>query len=198
MPALDRLPAALRDSLLAEIDPGEELRWCGQPLPARLAKRAVPLGVVIFLLIGFVAGACLGGGIQTWRELSDPAIVRGARNNLSITGAVAIIAFGAILGLCALTALAAPLFARAKALRTVYALTNTRVFIVIRSRTGRIHTNAVEPGHPLSISRHEHPDGSGDILLYPGAQGQARLVLAGTLDPRTVERLIRTTFDPPD
>jgi hypothetical protein len=69
---------------------------------------------------------------------------------------------------------------------------------------GRAHLTAFEPSHPLAIRRLEHTDGTGTIVLNPGAQlpgggpaPRASMILVGVREPRVVERLIRQTFDPP-
>jgi len=194
----DQLPPDLREALLGEIDPGETLRWCDQPLPSRMARKAVVPAIAVFVMLGFFGTMGVIAGVQTWRELSDPSVRGATGHDAGLAGAVAFVALGGVVFLGALGALTSPLFARAKARRTVYALTDTRVFIMVRHASGRIHTDVVEPGHPLSISRREHPDGSGDIALYPMARApRAHLLLGATPHPRTAERLIRNTFDPP-
>ena len=75
-----------------------------------------------------------------------------------------------------------------------------RVLIVTFDRRGRRRCRSVEPGHPLTLQRIEHRDGSGTILIHPnGAERERRaeLVLAGVPSPREVDRLIRRTFNPP-
>jgi hypothetical protein len=194
MPPPDQLPSPLREALLAEIDPGETLRWCGQPLPARIFRRALPGAFALFAFPAVFAGVCIGLAIHTWHELSDPAAVA-ARNKDNIASVIFMLFLGAALGALAIAALASPWYAKARALRTIYAVTNTRVLILVRLASGRLRTDAVEPGHPLAINRREHADGSGDIVLHP--LPRPLLVLAAAPEPRAVERLIRATFDPP-
>jgi hypothetical protein len=140
------------------------------------------------------AGLCIGVAIHTWHELSDPAAAA-ARNKNNTADVILMLLMGAAVGALALAALANPWYAKARALRTVYAVTGTRVFILVRHASGRVRTDAVEPGHPLAISRREHADGSGDIVLHP--LPRPLLVLAAAPEPRAVERLVRATFDPP-
>lgn len=93
----------------------------------------------------------------------------------------------------------------ARARRTIFALTNTRVFILEMTTDGRANLTAFEPSHPLAISRVEHRGGTGTVALNlppydPGraqSQTSASIVLVGVREPRVVERLIRQTFDPP-
>jgi hypothetical protein len=107
---------------------------------------------------------------------------------------------GGLVALGAVAVLLSPWFAARRARRTVYAVTNTRVMRVVVGRGGAVKSAAVEPGHPLSVSRNEWSPDLGDVHLYPVAiQGQARamLSLVGVRGPREVERMIRQTFDPP-
>jgi hypothetical protein len=192
----DHLPPRLREALLAELDTEESLRWCGQPLPSRLFRKAVPPALGVSAMLAVFGAMCLSSTLVTWRDLADPA-VSGAVPIREASSVAAMAALGAALSLAALGALSSPWFAKARARRTVYALTNTRVFALVRSRSGRLQSEVVEPGHPLSIARREHADGSGDVVLYPFLRApRGQLVLAAAPEPRTLERLIRTTFDP--
>jgi hypothetical protein len=198
MSSPDRLPPHLREVLLTEIDPGETLRWCGQPFPSRISRLAIPAALGVFLIVGFLSGLFIALGVQTLMELSDPALAAARHRGGGISASAGVIGLGIAAALAGTSSLAVPFLAKSRALRTVYALTNTRVFTLVRSRNGTVSTHICEPGHPLTISRKEHPDGTGDIALYPGSQSQRPgLRLAATHDPRTIERLIRTTFDPP-
>ena len=197
-PEADRLPAELRAAILAEIDPGETLRWCDQPLATRMFRKAIPPSMAAFGVIAFFGCVCIFAGVQTWREVSQAAAGAARGHSTGVAGAVCMALLGAALLIGAAACLTGPWWARAKARRTVYALTNTRVMILVLEGSGRTRTDAVEPGHPLSIARREHADGSGDVILYPTPRAQhGQLSLAATPRPREVERLIRTTFDPP-
>lgn len=198
MSSPDRLPSELRDALLAELDPGETLRWCDQPLASRMGRLAIAPAIAISLMVGFLSAMFIALGVQTWIELSDPAVAAARQRGEGLTSAALIIAFGGATAIGGVCALSWPLVVMRRARRTVYALTNTRVFSLVRSSRGTLSSIVCEPGHPLTMSRREHTDGTGDIALYPGAQSpRVALRLAATPDPRTVERLIRTTFDPP-
>jgi hypothetical protein len=192
----DRLPVDLRATLLAEIDPGETLRWCDQPLPSRMFRRAIGPALLAAGVLAFIATMILIGSLKTLyegRASPGPEFPEfyPAAPLLGVTLAGAVY-------LCAAASLTGPWCARAKAARTVYALTNTRVMSFVRSRSGRVNALTIEPGHPLAIGRKEQADGSGDIVLYPGPEARTgKLVLTATPDPRAVERLIRMTFDPP-
>lgn len=183
----------MRDAVLAEIDPGESLRWCGQPLPSRMFRRALPAAIFGFGFCGFFAGLCFVLAAHTWHDLSDPSSAPIRKSGAADIGAMLVI--GTLVLAVALGLLLSPWQAKARARRTAHGITNTRVFTLLRHTSGRVRVDAVEPGHPLAISRREHADGTGDIVLHPGPR--PLLLLAATPDPRSVERLIRATFDPP-
>jgi hypothetical protein len=197
----ERLPSDLQTALQAEVDPQEELRWCGRPHATRVVRRLAPGLVVLSLFAAAFGLMALYAAWTTRAELIDagPApIARG--NNRPSWGAVwAMGIFGG--GIMAAGLVGGPLLLAAvhrEARHTVHALTNTRVLTVTLSRRGLPRTTSVEPGHPLHVTRRETRDGLGDILLYPtrGQQG-ATMSLVGIQHAREVERLIRTTFDPP-
>lgn len=192
----DRLPPDLRAALQAELDPGETLRWCDRPLGARMFRRAVGQSLIGAGVLTVIAAMILFASYKTLREgWSSPAT---DRPEFFPTAPLLGVALAVAGFLAALASLSGPWFARARAARTVYALTNTRVMTFIKKRSGAIDALAIEPGHPLAIGRKEYGDGSGDIVLYPAPEGRlGRFLLAATPDPRAVERLIRTTFDPP-
>jgi hypothetical protein len=200
------LPPVLREALLAEIDPGETLRWCGQPDSARVAARTLAAAYVLALLFGgFFGGMALFAGYSTRAELLSLAAgdetVRAWSENRSWSS----VWFSLALGWTVIAAgLAGPPLLTwnevRKARRTVYALTGTRVFTLLVGRAGRARVHSVEPGHPLSLSRTDHSDGRGDITLHSSAAAASRgpsMRLIGVADARHVERLIRATFDPP-
>ncbi len=198
---IERLPPELQAALQAEIDPEEELRWCGRPDAGRASRRLMS-GVVLFALIAMLFGgmalfaawstrAELIGGDMSSHRRGDAVPTWGAVWLMGLLG-TAIFSAGAVGG---------PLFLvsiHRAATRTVYALTDTRVFSVVLNRRGLARISSMEPGHPLFINRSEGRNGRGDIHLYPGrGQQGAAMSLIGVERPRDVERLIRSTFDPP-
>jgi hypothetical protein len=195
----------LAQALRLELDEGETLRWCGQPSPDRVFRKFFLSHMPIAALFGGFAILPIVGFVSTMREVADSKSMDASGPSDLPTGML--ILFGCLLVLLAalvVTAMRHPFAERRRAKNTIYALTNTRVFTVLLHNDGRVKAEAVEPGHPLRIQRREHKDRTGDILLYPRGQSDqpgsavtASLTLIGVSDPRTVERLIRTTFDPP-
>ena len=192
------LPPELREALDREIDPGESLRWCGQPDPRRIWIGSLRGSVPVALACLVVGGGFAFGAVSVWREM------HAAGDGGSIAAIVVTLGIAAFFLVLAALAARQPWSARAEALRTIFAVTNTRVFTLVLLEDGRVNLEAFEPSHPLGISRTEDKSGTGTIALNPGAQvpgarspQRGALVLVGVREPRVVERLIRQTFDPP-
>jgi hypothetical protein len=194
------LPPELREALDREIDPGESLRWCGQPDPRRIWISVLPIFAAFGTFMTFFSVLLIYAGISTWIAArgAAPAVVADARQT-----SVVVVIVAALLLVGAFWICRQPWLERATARRTVFAVTNTRVFTLVLLKDGRVNLTAFEPAHPLAISRVEHRDGTGTISLNPrtqtpgGPRLEASFVLVGVREPRVVERLIRQTFDPP-
>lgn len=195
------LAEPLRSALANEIDPNESLRWCGQPSPDAAFWRAmVPATIGALALIVF-GGLAAGLSYSTWRELRGLEPLLGPSDRRPTYEAAVIFGiFGVLLLLASPIVAHSPWRAIAAAKRTIYAVTNTRVLELILSSTepdASTTIQAVEPGHPLHIRRTTEANGEGNILLYPRGGNLGQITLIGVSNSREVERIIRTTFDPP-
>jgi hypothetical protein len=200
--SVEKLPVELSNALRLELDPGEALRWCGRPDPGRVFRSVLPLSLLMALFFGGLGVGALVGSVRTYMELRglvSPSMEKAGWGSLAM---FAVIGAG-MLGV-GIVSLGFPFRERRGALRTVYAVTSTRIMVLLLDRNGRARTNVVEPSHPLHLSRREHARGIGTIYVYPRAQGTnngsaagASLTLVGVQNPREVERTIRLTFDPP-
>lgn len=199
-PELTTLTESLRSALAREIDPNESVRWCGQPAPQAMLRRALApaiLGFVTLLAFGCIFTSL---SISTWRELNglEPLLATNGRPSYSAVYILGLMGIAALL--TSIIVAHSPWRARAAARRTVYAVTTTRILELVLSSNApdaTTRTQAIEPGHPLHIQRTTRADSRGDILLYPRTNNQAQLTLVGVTNAREVERIIRTTFDPP-
>ena len=201
----DHLPVPLREALLAEIDPGEDLRWCGMP-----SARNAFVPAVVPALLG--CAVCLGVGsfgiivgYSIWAELKGlaPILPSEPGDRPTTFSAVAMIGLGLFMLCMALLALHVPWDAARKPRKTIYAVTNTRVCEILVLRAGGARVEALEPGHPLHLRRRDLKQRPGepalsDISMYPGPhRRQGQLALFAVENGWEVERLIRATFDPP-
>lgn len=198
---MEGLPAELREALRLELDPGERLRWCGQPDPGRVFRSYLPLAVLLALfLCGMGTGAVVGcvRMFLELRGLASPSIEKSSWGALFMFGAIGLGFLGVGLHCARL-----PFVERQGARLTAYVVTTTRVMMLRLDAKGRTRTNVVEPTHPLHLSRREFDGGLGTIYLYPRTQGASNgsvqsssLTLVGVKEPREVERVIRMMFDP--
>lgn len=144
------LPHHLRDALDAELERGERMAWIGQPLPARLARRTLPILLFaipwtafavfwMFAAAGFEAPD-LSGGIEGIFPL-----------------------FGLPFVLVGLGMFSAPLWAARAARGTVYCVTDRRVLII---RVGRaIRVRSFDPEQLTRHDKRVYADGSGDLVF---------------------------------
>lgn len=200
----DHIPAHLREPLLTEIDPGETLRWCGQPSPARAFRRRMVLAGLSAFFFGAISTLFFFVARSIWQELHGlepiiPWTKDGQRPDyFAVWMSVAFATFMAVLAVCCASL---PWSAAREARRTVYAVTSTRI-LKLEIVRGHARVRSLEPGHPLHIQRSDVGGSVGDIILHPhtgerSGGGIGALSLIGVSKARQVERLIRATFDPP-
>lgn len=195
------LPPDMAEALRKELDPDEDVRWCGQPDAQRAFRRAIPMAVLITfaLLTGSVLIALQGLSLFQQLHGIEPSIWRGDRTPSDVH-ATPLVTLAVALALCAVVAAWWPWRTCAVARRTVYGVTSSRVLVLVLNRHGNATVEAVVPRHPLVTRRVNRGGGSGDIDLFPHAGGErgppgTALSLLFVDDAISVERLIRQTFD---
>jgi hypothetical protein len=173
------LPPELAERVAAELAPGEELVWVGQPrldLAVRPAYFLVPFGIVFtgFALVWIVVSFLLTFGLLAPCGLPFVAVGVGL--------------------------IASPAWLRALARRTVYALTGRRAIVSQPSWFGRVRVQSFTAAGLGQMSRTERPDGSGDLVFQVRVAGfgeDARAERQGFLaidHVREVEDLVRKTL----
>lgn len=172
--------------LAAELDAGETLRWSGSPDPAQAFRDMIaPASYLAGLCLLFL-GLGVVGGREAWRRAPIDWVT-------ALVDATFLVLIVAAMVFVAVQ----PWKAAARARRTIYAITSTRLMSVEVRRHGRTHIIAVEPAHPLYTIRTDTGTQRGNIALLRGHGAQPIIRLQGVSNPREVERLIRATFDPP-
>lgn len=144
----------------AELGDGERLIWAEQPVVGRYARQALP---IVLFGIPFTAFALFwmasawvmmfgfpGGG----REVQGPGLP------FSLFPY-----FGIPFVLVGLGMLSSPFWYSRQAKRTCYALTSQRAIIWQGSTFGSVSVRSYGAEALGKISRTEHPDGSGDLVL---------------------------------
>jgi hypothetical protein len=143
-------PFQLEQGANQALDPGETLVWCGAPDPVRIAVQALPMALFGGPFVGFAAF-----WIVTTSGLASSAP--------SLAGPVRLFPlFGLPCLLIGLAMLSAPLWTFLGARRTLYGITNRRVFIA--GRGGK----AVRSFARSDIGDLEHverDDGTGDLYF---------------------------------
>jgi hypothetical protein len=169
----------LADRVAGELSPDEKLIWIGQPrsdLAVRPAYFLVPFGVVFvaFSLFWMVMAVVITFGLMA------PC-------------GIPFLAIGVAL-------IVSPVWLRAWARKTVYAVSNRRAIIWQPGWFGYITVQSFTPSGLGQMSRTERPDGSGDLVfqVYTSGIGEdSRTITKGFMGidrVREVEELVRRTL----
>lgn len=154
----DQVPITHASAVEAELAPGEQLLWIGVGDPKRHARRAWPVfafGLFFTAFSGFM-------GVLFLVSPSKSSVDQPQSSN----GLAPLLIFAFILvGMGIMTI---PTFLKASARRTVYAVTNRRVLLVVLPRTqlGNSRVTSVTPKALKTIECTQRADGSGDIILW--------------------------------
>ncbi len=171
-----------------ELQPGESLRWSGQPEPARMALKALPTALfavpwtafVVFWIWGAAGGKMPDLSRLGWKELFP--------------------LWGVLFLFVGLRMLLSPLWEYLRATRIVYGVTDRRAFILQAGSSKKVKSYAA--AELSSIERKEKTDGSGDLLFGRPDAEQARRMRStnfgmmipqgfiGIRDLRMVEQLL--------
>ena len=142
----------LQQIAVNEVAPdSENVLWFGQPNPVRLALTTLPIFIFAIPWTAFALFWMYGAaGFKFPPDFSE-----GGFSYFPL--------FGVPFVLIGIAMLASPLFAYAKAFRTLYIVTNKSARIVTTGRTKKVETfSANDIG---KIERKEKPDGSGDLIF---------------------------------
>ncbi|MBY0312356.1 MAG: hypothetical protein K2W85_09825 [Phycisphaerales bacterium] len=189
----------MAEALRRELDPGEDVRWCGQPDPRIIFRRQIPGVLLLSGLLLSISAIFAVVGCSMLQELRglEPLLDR-SQQRPTYGSVYTAFGFAAFIALWILPLTMVPWIMQSVARRTIFAVTRTRVLKVVLSRRGVPTVSAVEPGHPLHLRRKGLEMDKGDIHLYPqpSGKGTSMLTIEAINDARTVERLIRQCFDP--
>jgi hypothetical protein len=145
------LPREIAALIGAELASGERIVWAGQPMPGRFARGSI--GVVLFgipwtaFAIFWMAGASgfkmpnFSNGFGFFPLFGVPFVLIG---------------FGM---------LSAPYWARRKAQRTAYVITDRRALILAGGAWKSTTVRSFEPYRLADLRRVQYPDGTGDLIF---------------------------------
>lgn len=179
------LPDRLVPLVDRELALGEAVAWVGQPIPGQLARnqwRTVLFGIPWTAFAIFWTFLAAQGGTKSgqspWFWLFP--------------------LWGVPFILVGLNMLTSPYWARRRAWRTTYVLTNQRAVVITAGWSGRTSVRSFEPDTLKDLRRTERADGTGDLIfaaeVSPDSRGRKNQACFGFLaikDVKNVEEQIR-------
>jgi hypothetical protein len=181
-------PFQLEQSANRVLDPDETLVWCGAPEPVRTAIQALPMALFGVPFAGFAAF-----WIATTSGLASAAP--------NVTGPLRFFPlFGVPFLLIGLAMLCAPLWTFLGARRTIYGITNRRVFI---AGQGGKAARSFAKSDIGDLEHVERGDGTGDLYLSVpttrrgrrNVEVRTRIGFIGIRDVRHVEATLREQLE---
>jgi hypothetical protein len=173
------------------LEPGEELLWAGQPIPAIAIKRSI----VIFLFGLFWTVLSV-----FWLIIAVAPLLHTRVHGAPVSGIqVAFVFFGAPFMIVGLVFLSSPYWAYRAACETLYAITNKRIIVTRVSKAKKVRSH--EPQTLQRINHREKADGVGDLLFHIESDDSTErspdkpaFGFYGIADVREVENIIRKAF----
>jgi hypothetical protein len=153
-----RLPDELDERVRSELKDGEQLLWVGQPRPGRFVRQALP---VVLFGIPWTAFALFWTGMATWMVWGNA----GAPAGPGILFRACFPLMGIPFILVGLGMLSSPFWARRKAKRTCYALTDRRAVLFEAGAFKSVEVRSYHPAALTKMFRRENADGSGDLVF---------------------------------
>jgi len=174
----------------SELQPGESLQWTDIADARRAAISALPATLVG---IPFAAFALFW---MTAAFRGTHAISKSANNPVA-----GVFSFFPLFGLpfvfIGLGIVSAPLLAYFKALKTVYAITDKRVLVIIGGRTRTVRS--CTPADMVSVDHRERDGGTGDVIIRTNTIMQTRNSLSqmtvGLLGVNNVKEVARLVLN---
>jgi hypothetical protein len=181
------LPRELRSQVEMELQSGERIVWMDQPIPGHMARGT--LGLIIF-------------GIP-WTAFAVFWTVMAAKGTSSMKGGAItwlFPLFGVPFIFIGIGMLSSPYWARRRAERMAYVITDRRAIIFQGGWRGSINVRSFEPSTLKGdLQRKQHADGSGDLIftqeLRRGSKGRQYTTNIGFLavrEVKAVEEMVRT------
>jgi hypothetical protein len=181
-----RLAPRLQSLVDSELQHGERVTWVEQPIPRRVARKALPL---LIFAIPWTAFAVFWMCAAAWMSFKAEA---------KSGFAYAFPLFGLPFVLIGAALLSTPLWLRRMARRTVYVLTDRRAMVLAAGWRGTVTVRSFAPERLKDLRRKEYRDGSGDLVFTQdlprsgNSSPHAREVgFLSVPDVRSVEEMVR-------
>lgn len=177
------IPRYLQEKVDCELEPGERIQWMDMPVPRFFTAASTPV---------FIFGIVWTAFTSVWMT----AAVLGSSMSKQRTIFTFFLLFGLVFFVVGLLMLSSPIFARRKAMNTLYVITDRRAITFEGGRT--ITVRSFLPDQLRNVYRREKRDGTGDVIfvehIVEGSRGSSRREELGFMrvrDPKMVEEMLR-------
>lgn len=181
----EQIPFEIQRMIDSELSSGERVTWSGQPIPGRLARKAIPLVIFGIPWTAFAIFWTFGAWHTT----------KAAHDGYSSAFPL----FGLPFILIGLGMLSSPYWSWRRAKRTAYVLTNKRAIIFAGGSRGSVTVRSFDPERFTDLRRNQNPDGSGDIIFAQdirrdseGARQSTDVGFLGVRDVKAVEDRVKS------
>lgn len=137
----------------SELRSGERVAWMDQPIPGRMARATWPIVLFGIPWTAFALFWTAGAAWGTSKMDGGPGLFS------------AFPLFGLPFILIGVGMLSSPYWARRRARRSAYVLTDRRAIVFTAGWRGSITVRSFEPERLNDLRRKQHPDGSGDLVF---------------------------------
>ena len=155
MQEIYKLPKGLRTSLERELADDETIRWVEQPIPRFFTRSTV--GICLILLVPLIFFSVVG--LTAYQQF-----VSVGESLVGFSGLIGIFVFSIGVVVPLILIFFIPCASWLEARQTVYVITNKRAFILVIG--GSTTVTSFIPPELRVVSRREHQDKSGDVIVY--------------------------------
>lgn len=190
--AANKLPDRFRDALLAELHPGESLRWCSAAHGVGWSHANRESNIFALLFAALFAALLFGVSIW-WGLLYLEAIRLAGNNSFELPGAVvASFSLGVLTVVITLAAsIRQALIRRSLHMRLAYAVSDRRIFTLHASRRGRVCVVSQSPPPRACLIELTHLPGGHSNIAVRSFRPRPLIFLIGVLEPRAAISAIR-------
>jgi hypothetical protein len=157
MDTTQAIPEELEAKVKRELEAGERIRWMGRPIPRSFTSATI---ILFLFAIPWTAFALCWEVATSW--MAWGSITQFKQGPVMLFSIIFPI-FGLPFVLIGFGMLAAPLWARRYALKTVYVITDQRAITFVVGRTTTV--KSYSPDQLQDVFRRERKDGTGDVIF---------------------------------
>lgn len=150
-----RLPRNLHRLVDRELEPDETIRWIEQPIPRFFTRSTVGICLVLLVPVLFFSYVAF----EFTQQLQQAG-----QSVFDWPGKIAVVIYLMGISIPLILIIFLPIAQWLEVRQTVYVITNQRAIILIAGWTNTIY--AFIPAQVKVVLRREHPDGSGDLIVF--------------------------------